>query len=260
MHGVEDTTARRPCVFCQATENKLTKEHVWPKWMRRYIELGAGSLISRSRTHTTNSGEIVSENTWAEAPIDWQAKGPCKPCNEGWMERLEAETRPILIPMLQDQRVTLDARKQDTLAKWAALRTLIAQHGHPPGKRAISPETYHRFYRSRELPIGARIWIGRYSGAGAWPTDYRHVELFFSTEGRPEPTQPNGYAVAFTVGYVAFLHWGHEIEAGPGANIGVLSPFFVSIWPTGPAVEWPPAGLIEASELDAAIRYVAGVL
>lgn len=241
-------------MFCGATDRKLSNEHVWPRWLRNYIELGTGPPIGHSRIHATSSGQTLSEATWSAIPIDWQVKAPCKFCNEGWMERLEAETRPILIPMLEDRAVVLDEPSQDKLSRWATLRMLMAQHGHPPNKQPVLAETYHRFFRSGAPPVGAQIWTGRYSGAGAWPTNYHHVELFFSGQNRPEPVHPNGYAVAFSVGYVAFLYWGHELHDGPAIDLGGLAPYFVPIWPAVPSVEWPPTGLIGAGGLEGAIR------
>lgn len=170
------------------------------------------------------------------------------------MERLETVARPILIPMLEDRSVVLDAGEQATLARWATLRVLMAQHGHPPGKQAIPAERYHRFYQSRELPLAAQIWTGRYGGAGAWPTQYMHLELFQSGPERPEPERPNGYVVAFSVGFAAFLYWGHEISDGLGLDLTNLAPYFVPIWPTEGSVRWPPPGVIGADDLQAVIR------
>jgi hypothetical protein len=173
------------------------------------------------------------------------------------MNDLENEARPVLIPMLEDKQVVLDAIQQHTLAKWATLRVLMAQHGHPPDMRAIPEARYHRFYRARALPIGAQVWIGRYSGAGAWPTEYHHLELFHPAPGRPEPTRPNGYVAAFSVGYVALLYWGHEIEGGPVLDIGSdLSRDLIPVWPVTAPVNWPPPGLIGAGGLEAAIRQL----
>jgi hypothetical protein len=244
-----------PCVFCEATDRKVTKEHVWPRWLRKFIELGEGPPIGHSRIHATSKGETLSHKPWSAIPIDLQVKAPCKPCNEGWMEDLEAEVRPVLIPMLEDKAVVLDAIQQHTLAKWATLRAMMAQHAHPPGKQAIPAATYHRFYRTRTLPVGAQVWTGRYGGAGGWPTDYHHVELFHSGPGRPEPASPNGYVAAFSVGYAAFLYWGHEIEDGPVLDIGGdLSRYFVPVWPPTAPVDWPPPGVLGANGLEASIR------
>jgi hypothetical protein len=113
-------------VFCGATGRKITKEHIWPRWLRKFIELGEGPPIRHSRSRITPEGETVHHDEWSAIPIDWQVKGPCKPCNEGWMEELETVARPILVPMLEDKTVVLDALDQQTLARWATLRVLMA--------------------------------------------------------------------------------------------------------------------------------------
>jgi hypothetical protein len=174
------------------------------------------------------------------------------------MESIEEETRPILIPMLRDAPTTLEPVAQDTLARWATLRILIAQHGHPPGRRrAIPPGRFTAFYNSRALPLGAQIWIGRCNGEGPWPTNYHHVELHSSAFGRPEPATPNGYFTAFSVGYLAFVYWGHEIESGPVVgNLGGLTPYLTPIWPArADPIVWPPRGLLGADGLQAVAKH-----
>jgi hypothetical protein len=189
-------------------------------------------------------------------PINWEVAAPCTKCNEGWMEDLETETQPILTPMLLDQEIALNPQAQRTLAQWATLRVMMAQHAHPTDNRSIPDESYARFYVSRALPAGAQVWIGRYSGAGAWPTNYQHTDLHASLAGRPPPSRPNGYLVAFSIGYVAFFYWGHEIENGPSrVNIGeLLAPYLVPIWPATGNVRWPPKGLLGANDLGAIMR------
>jgi hypothetical protein len=171
------------------------------------------------------------------------------------MEGLETETQPILIPMLEDKAVVLDAIQQHTLAKWATLRVLMGQHGLPSDMRAIPEASYHRFYDSRALPLGAQIWVGRYNGAGEWPTEYNHLELFLPQPERPEPSRPNGYMVACSVGYVALLYWGHELQDGQAIDsLGALTGYFAPIWPVSGPFVWPPPGLIGATGLEAALR------
>jgi hypothetical protein len=162
------------------------------------------------------------------------------------MERLESETRPVLTPMLNDEVVSLSHSAQTTLARWITLRVLTAQYAHPGGKRIIASGTHSRFYHARELPRGAQIWIGRYNGAGAWPTQYHHVELYASADGVPEPLDPDVFMITCSVGYVVFAYWGHEIHSfGPAVDASVLAEYLTPIWPvTESVVEWPPRGLI----------------
>lgn len=254
LSGTGSEATRSACVFCGATNRKLSKEHVWPKWLRKLIELGEGPRIQHSRIRSQR-GQVVERTDWPAIPIDWQVKAPCKPCNETWMDRLERECRPRLIPMLRNEMVTLDADDQRALAKWVTLKALMAQYGHPPGMQVIPPQSYHRFYRSQALPPGAQIWTGRYDGAGAWPCDYQHLPLYMTPGAGPEPASPNANFAAFTIGYVAFLYFGHELESGPVFTPrSSVSRYWQPIWPTSPMVVWPPAGLIGADGLERLMR------
>jgi hypothetical protein len=225
--------------------------------MRKIIEHGEGQSIGHARIRGPSTEDTVtSRKDWPAIPLDWEVKAPCQQCNWGWMNDLEKEVRPTLIPMLENKAGALTTTQQESLAKWATLKVLMGQHGHPKDLHTIPTEAYHRFYRTRALPVGAQIWTGRYDGSGSWPTHYRHVEMFFSATGRPEPARANGYVVAFAVGYVAFLYFGHEIEDGPILDIGRdLGRYFVPVWPTTPVdLLWPPHGLLGSDGLDATLR------
>jgi hypothetical protein len=172
------------------------------------------------------------------------------------MSTIESSVQPSLIPMLHNEPCTLDAQAKKALSQWATLRILIAQLAHPAERRrTIPPERYKQFYEARSLPRGAQVWVGRYNGAGGWPTDYHHVELHGSAFGRPSPATPNGYLTAFSIGYAAFVYWGHEIENGPVVDIAGLAPYLIPIWPIEPApAMWPPKGLLGANGLRAILK------
>jgi hypothetical protein len=217
------------------------------------IEGGEGEPIGRSRIHTKHDGTTVSHESWKEAPIDWEVSGPCEPCNNTWMEAIEAETRPILTPLIQHQDAELGPPEQEVLARWATLRVLMGELAHPTEKRrVIRPQRYHRFYEAGELPARAQIWIARRNGEGAWPTDYAHKELFIAS---PESGGPNAYITAFAVGHVAFVFWGHEVEDGAIVRLGEgMKPYLASIWPALQETAWPPPGLLDAHGLDMVVQ------
>lgn len=244
---------RQACIFCKATDRKISKEHVFPKWLRKVVEGGERGPIEHSRSHTKRDGEKVLHETWKDIPFNSQVKGPCEPCNNSWMEGIESETRPILTPLLENKSRTLDPCDQEVLARWATIRVLMAQLGHPPGKPlAILPERYQRFYEVHELPPKAQIWIAQRNGEGSWPVTCLTKELFIAT---PESAGPNAYITAFAVGHVAFVYWGHEVEDGATAHLGVgMKPYLSPIWPDINPVRWPPDGLLGATGLDAVVK------
>jgi hypothetical protein len=101
MRNASGEMGRRACVFCKATDRKISKEHVWPKWLRKVIEGAEGPASEHGRIIKSRDGETLWHDTWKDIPINWQVAAPCKHCNEGWMEGIEVETRPILTPLIQ---------------------------------------------------------------------------------------------------------------------------------------------------------------
>lgn len=250
--------SRRACVFCGATDRKITNEHMWARWLRDHIEGGHGPPQEHFRIHGTRDGETVVLDRWSAIPIDRKISGPCRPCNNGWMSRNETDAKPLLIPMLQGESVSLDTEARAILARWATLRILVAQLGHPPDRRrAIPAHRYRDFYARQALPIGAQIWAAHYNGLGDWPTSYHHVELHSSPFGRPAPATPNAYFTAFSIGHAAFVYWGHEIENGPViGRLGGLATYLVPIWPLDDStVNWPPHGMLGADGLQAVAKH-----
>jgi hypothetical protein len=99
----------RSCAFCN--QPGVTKEHVWPDWMRKQgvIPAGAGTHVVES----SRSTRVF------QAPLgDTQVRQVCGKCNSGWMSRLEAEAAPLLMPMFEGSAIALDGTSQDTLSKW----------------------------------------------------------------------------------------------------------------------------------------------
>lgn len=239
---------RRACIFCGAEDQKVSKEHLWSKWMSEHVEGSSGGTSGRIRSAGTS--KITSRNDWPSTGFDREISGPCKHCNEGWMAALEDEAAPLLIPMLYNEEVTLRPEEQRTVARWVTLKVLVAQEGHGDMKRVIPRERYRLFYADRSLPIGAQVWIGRYNGAGAWPTNYQYRELYITMQGHDEPPSPNAYLVGFTIGYLAFLYWGHEIERGPVADTRQVASYLTQVWPATGLAKWPPLGLMEADGLE----------
>jgi hypothetical protein len=175
---------RRACIFCGVEDRKISKEHLWSKWIREHVEASSGA--TSSRLHVKDRIKIAKRDEIPIGGFDREIAGPCKPCNETWMSELEGEVAPILIPMLHNETVELRPEEQRTVARWATLKLLVAQELHPSLERIIDPSRYRQFYVDRSLPTGAQVWLGRYSGAGPWPTNYRFQALFMTMHGEDE--------------------------------------------------------------------------
>jgi len=242
---------RRACIFCGAEDQKITKEHLWSKWLRDYVESSGGTT---RRIHGNDGMKIKSQKEWPSDGLDREISGPCKQCNGGWMSVLEDEAAPLLIPMLRNEEVELRPPEQRVVSLWATLKMLVAHEGHGNVKRVIPRDRYRQFYADRRLPVGAEIWLGRYNGAGPWPTSYQYRELFITPPGEEKVTQPNAYLVGFTIAYLAFFIWGHELRYGPAADIRQIEPYLTQVWPATGVTKWPPPGLLEADGLRFAME------
>lgn len=247
---------RRACIFCGAEDQKISKEHLWSKWMPDHVEGLSGG--TSSRILGTGAGKITRRDDWPSHGFDREISGPCKPCNEGWMEALEREAAPLLIPMLHNQEKALRPEEQRIVARWATLKMLVAQESHGEMTRVIPSDRYRLFYTNRSLPVGAQVWIGRHSGAGSWPTNYQYRELFMTMQGQDEPSLPNAYVLGFTIGYLAFVYWGHEMRHGPRADVQEIEPFLSQVWPATGVAKWPPPALMEADGLEFVMGQLTG--
>src|SRR4051794_34926714 len=109
----------RSCVFCGRAP--VTKEHVWPDWMRRR------EGIREARTHRQvfeRHGEIEEDRDWESQPFKMTVRAVCRECNNGWMGDLEANAKALLGPMLDGRGRQLHRGGQLHLAAWA-LKTAL---------------------------------------------------------------------------------------------------------------------------------------
>jgi len=87
----------------------------------------------------------------------------CGPCNNGWMSRMEARTRPILMPLIRGLLHQISTFDQRYLATWVAKTVMVAEYVHPDH---IAVPDGHRLwmYAKLEPPPDWSIWIANYHG------------------------------------------------------------------------------------------------
>lgn len=145
----------RDCIFCD--QHADTKEDAWPVW-----------LVEALRT-----GDVIRITRAGSSPLDFRQDDiamrvgvVCRPCNNGWMSRLEALAKPILLPLIKGETAVLGARAQATIASWAVKTAMVFEY--TLGK---DPRIYWR-QEEREAfaapphvpPPDTVIWIAGYSG------------------------------------------------------------------------------------------------
>jgi hypothetical protein len=148
-----------PCMFCGATDRKMSNEHLWPQWIRRLLPPEAQKQGVRY-DFDTDAGRVRSFDTRL---FELKVKDVCEPCNSGWMSEYETNVQHWATGMLQGRGRHLHETGQRSIAAWAALKCLVGQRLYP--QREIIPADHYRaVYNLREAmrpPDGAQVFTAR---------------------------------------------------------------------------------------------------
>lgn len=236
-----------PCLFCGAVGVKLTKEHVYPRWLHRALNIRGDITYSSDGKPV----RVVSE-------FDIQVRDVCETCNNGWLHDLERAFRAVMIwPMNGLGPIPLSKAEQHVVALWAVKEWLLIEQSmaYIRGDKTLEPQP-HLFRGIREhgeAPPIAQVWIG---AVDALP-DQLISWVATRWVGSP-PDPPVGITGVFTIGCVLFhvympVHFGPG-PSGPSQALGIgggLASYLTQIWPNQiEEVEWPPPGILSRADLD----------
>jgi hypothetical protein len=236
----------RTCVFCGGTP--VNKEHALPRWLGR---LFTDVVVEFSRTFEY-SGAEREVRAWRGQPFSARVGGPCVACNSGWMSALEQEARPLLIPLVRNHDVQLNAVGQHVVATWAVKTMLMLRLvAADDDDRELDLDVYGWIHRTRSPPPAEQVWIASYAGEGQWPATFHYYGAAIGRPGGAQPQEPNAHCASFAVGHLAFGFAGHRLKDGPMA-VPTLPPDTIrQLWPAfGPTIDFPPpAALAGDSEM-----------
>jgi hypothetical protein len=171
------------CIFCNSTG--VTDQHIWPDWLKGVLP--RTSMVNyqiRSQTTLNDQAEpsLTGPNirTRQGDPATRKVRKVCRPCNGGWMSRLESRAKPILVPLILGHSFTLAASDQWAIAAWAAMTTISAEMDDP--ETAVVPFSDRQWLMNMgEAPSHWYVWIGRYQGQ-RWRTWFRHHRFNYSQD------------------------------------------------------------------------------
>lgn len=173
------------CAFCGSIE-RLTEEHVIPRWLTRQLAEIGGSF-TRETPHGTKRSPTIE----ITAPI-------CEECNNRWLAVLENDVRPVLSPMLTGADTRVHADQQLLLATWALKTALMFDLA---SGRPIVPEGFYHDLRLRRSPNRNHwVWLGLFGGHRS----ALKVTAYPLHLGISETEQPNGFICTFSVHHVVF--------------------------------------------------------
>lgn len=222
----------RLCLFCSSNADSV--EDAWPLWL--------GGLFKGERPMPVQAERYgVSLPSWSTYQPKLPIRCVCKPCNNGWMSRLENRVRPHLEPLLTGPRV-LDADAQTTISIWAVKTAMVLEGKDTDLKKGYSQFQRERFRLRAEIPWRTSVWLAASADAHSFmSTKNRHMDATSKEISGVSSTMVFG-AVALQV-----LTMRVPPEIGPNTLIttnvrqGPWSDATLQIWPAREAATWPPS-------------------
>ncbi|WP_454795512.1 hypothetical protein [Klebsiella quasipneumoniae] len=143
----------RKCVFCgiNSDKNRLTKEHVLPKWLKKIVPQDKWHWFISSNSTDTPKQRIVNGLTIFDATISVV----CEQCNNGGMSsQLEEPASKLLPALIKGNEIHLDNDQKYLISLWATktafIRVLLDGDN-------VLPESYYRDIRKLKIPNSINV-------------------------------------------------------------------------------------------------------
>lgn len=244
------------CVFC-GSDDTLTKEHVFPEWVRSYLQSEPGNTGTHRRTVIRDSG--TTSHSRPAAPATLTVRAVCADCNNGWMSRLESTAKPYLLPMIQGRKRALFPPAQRAVATWAVKTALVAGSKFEP---RLPATFYHEFYAAGRPTAKTRVWLGHAQHLEVHTVDWRPLKVArqgVPLEDQEPPDDDNAFQAVLSVGHLAMWVVGW-IDPKPDMRqvLDEFGPALTKLWPADQLrVSWPPSKIISLAGLDALADILA---
>lgn len=109
----------------------------------------------------------------------------CRACDNEWMSGIEHAAKPLLMPIIKGEAVTLDAAQREVVAKWATLKVLVCEHDNR-GTEVTRQANRTAFMTSGIIPEYFNIYLLRHKCASR--VGYvRSSQTVSTTSGTPVP-------------------------------------------------------------------------
>jgi len=243
------------CIFCGgASGRSMSKEHVFPDWLRQ--------LFPRSPNSTHVHGAIIwDDDTLTPNTMKTRKQGHvstkkvrvvCEGCNNGWLSALEERTKPLLSYLIMGKFCWLGQDEQLLLATWVA-KTVMTAEFLRRDKVAI-PSTDREWIMGNLSPpsSGWWMWIAGSQGVN-WQIGINHFSSHISIAPvrPPESDITNMQCTTMAVGRMLVQCISTTFVDVDFALAMPDSSDFKPIWPfTIPVLLWPPSRFLTDEQIE----------
>lgn len=252
------------CIFDENT--KLTKEHFFPKWLKRYLP----KSIYKERSHSTlirvydsQSNMLLSRSERPGkldkpgAPGSYQLRVVCRECNNGWMSKITESAKDDLVGLIKGAWTVKSTKSQVIITNWAILFTMLCEFSD---LRTVSIPTLTRstFKEKQIPPDNWQVWVGRYSGI-RWDRTFWHSTGRLDIKGS-ESVRHDIQTTLWAVGKCIF----QTVSAPPYCDISRFGypgqSKFRRIWPPENTCQiYPPDPINDRDALHLALQVRKGL-
>jgi hypothetical protein len=221
----------RSCIFCPRTD--LTVEHVFGK--KLVATFAPGTLHSHMalRKELDAAVERMSSARQPGKGGGLEVKTVCGGSNSEWMERLDAEAKPLLWELAYVKEGTLSFPDGNhLLARWATKIALVMDSTARPMR--VPKEARWKFREDREPIEGTTVWLGAMTKV---THEFRQLGVSL---GPAKPRHHNQlYVATFRI-----LHAVFQVVIPLDDNIVIARNGFKDavrgLWPPERVIDWPP--------------------
>lgn len=253
-------TSKKLCFFCGLPE-QMSKEHAWPQWLGRGVEVGPTQTNWSTGYGRTAENELTEYPSFAsEKPgsvLTTRIREVCQRCNNGWMSQLETSVKPLLERLWQPTyvfgRIAVGVDDAAVLAVWAAKTAWIRERS---SKGGVTPTAeMRRQLMDRQLPPEfTHVWIARHTGRVNF--DANVCKLQTTHQDDPWGTERFRNILVCTL---TFRGLSVLVRTDDGWGVPKMHPpdgRWRQFWPTAHAVQWPAARPVSDDDiLDVAMRH-----
>jgi hypothetical protein len=233
------------CLFCGANNaNALTKEHINPRWLLGHLGLPTDDQMLQA-VASSETNELVGRPR-VHSSFNFVHGHVCADCNGGWMCRLEAAAKPILVPLIEGQKpiASLSSDENRIVSKWAA-KTAYLHTWAGPLKDPVQIEHLKQLHGDDADP-SAEVGVFAMQADYSQPTSYVQTghwpQLTPNEKANGVDTPQEAYKIALQYRrlYLLVTFW-----PVPTSVLARLKGMHIRIWANGvPDEEWsyqPPA-------------------
>jgi len=231
-----------PCYFC-GEQKPLTREHVFPDWLRRVLPRLTGTSWQILTSRREVSSQPLNESKRKDNGYNigsTQLKVVCVDCNGGWMSRLQEAAIPLLTPLINGEIHHIPVEHQVTIAQWVIMTVSMQQLTNPEPKSHIitSRERNNlRLARLGEAPMNHQGWtIGLAHFMGTTPEFIAARQQAFGYADE----SPRAQTSVIRLGDLCVMTWSSAYEDVAINRPAVEEHGVRIVWPDQVPLPWPP--------------------